>query len=135
MDHAFRLTCGNDLRKSIEDYCRASGIKAGAVVTAVGCLYRAVVRLADGSTRKQFDGHYEIVSLVGTIAENGCHLHISFSDENGQTYGGHLCYGCLVNTTAEVVVRSLDHRYRFHREFDESTGYDELVVTVKEEQK
>lgn len=37
-----------------------------------------------------FDGPYEIVSLVGTIAVNGPHIHISLSDGTGTTIGGHL---------------------------------------------
>jgi uncharacterized protein len=37
-----------------------------------------------------FDGPFEIVSLVGTIAINGPHIHIALSDGNGTTLGGHL---------------------------------------------
>jgi predicted DNA-binding protein with PD1-like motif len=33
------------------------------------------------------DSHFEIVSLVGTLAVNGAHLHISISDPHGKTIG------------------------------------------------
>ena len=126
--HAFRLTYGTDLRQGIEEYCQANNVSAAAIVTVVGCVYRARMRLADGETIREYDDHYEIVSLTGTVSPDGSHLHISLADEEGKVIGGHMCYGCLVNTTAEVVLASLDEEYQFSREFDDSTGYDELVI-------
>ncbi len=114
--HAFRLTYGMDLRQGIEDYCRDNDIHSAAIVTVVGCVYRARIRLADGETIEEYDDRYEIVSL----------------DEDGRVIGGHMCNGCLVNTTAEVVLVSLDEEYRFSREYDDSTGYDELVIRKRQ---
>ncbi len=126
--HAFRLTRGSDLRKGIEDYCHDNSINAAAVVTVVGCVYRASMRLADGKTVRDFENDYEIVSLTGTVSRDGVHMHISLADEEGKVIGGHMAYGCLVNTTAEIVLVSLDEEFSFTREYDESTGYDELNV-------
>ena len=64
--HAFRLTYGMDLRQGIEDYCRDNNIHSAAIVTVVGCVYRARIRLADGETIEEYDDRYEIVSLTGT---------------------------------------------------------------------
>ena len=130
--HAFRLTYGMDLRQGIEDYCRDNDIHSAAIVTVVGCVYRARIRLADGETIEEYDDRYEIVSLTGTISPDGSHMHISLSDEDGRVIGGHMCNGCLVNTTAEVVLVSLDEEYRFSREYDDSTGYDELVIRKRQ---
>jgi hypothetical protein len=49
-------------------------------------------------------GKHEIVSLVGTLALDGDHLHIAVSDSTGRTIGGHLMEGSLVYTTAEIAV-------------------------------
>ena len=130
--HAFRLTYGMDLRQGIEDYCRDNDIHSAAIVTVVGCVYRARIRLADGETIEKYDDRYEIVSLTGTISPDGSHMHISLADEDGRVIGGHMCNGCLVNTTAEVVLVSLDEEYRFSREYDDSTGYDELVIRKRQ---
>ena len=130
--HAFRLTYGMDLRQGIEDYCRDNNIHSAAIVTVVGCVYRARIRLADGETIEEYDDRYEIVSLTGTISPDGSHMHISLADEDGRVIGGHMCNGCLVNTTAEVVLVSLDEEYRFSREYDDSTGYDELVIRKRQ---
>lgn len=128
---AFRLTNGTDLRKGIEEYCQTHGIISGCIVTAVGSLYPARMRMARGDVIKDFTDHYEITSLTGTVSADGVHLHITISDEDGKAYGGHLVYGCTVNTTAEIILLSLDDEYSFTREFDESTGYKELVITEK----
>jgi len=131
MKYAFRLVYGQDLRKSIEDFCKNNNISSAAIVTVVGCVYQAKIRLADGKTQKQFNNHYEIISLTGTISPDGSHMHIGLSDINGNCIGGHLSYGCLVNTTAECVIESLDDRYSFSRQYDSNTGYDELYIKEK----
>jgi uncharacterized protein len=41
--------------------------------------------------------------------------------------GGHAGHGCIVHTTAEVMVVLLP-THRFTREADATTGYEELVV-------
>ena len=50
---------------------------------------------------------------------------------NMQTIGGHLKDNCLVNVTAEIVLAEFDE-YEFFREFDESTGYKELVIKERQ---
>lgn len=126
-EHAFRLTKGQDLKAELEKYVQENNIKAAIIVSCVGCLYEAVIRNAGGEKSIELKEKLEIVSITGTLSENGCHIHISVSDENLKTYGGHLKKGCLVNTTAEIVLLELEN-YSFKREMDESTGYKELVI-------
>ena len=125
--HAFRLTKGMDLKKSIEQYVVDHKIKSGVILSAVGCLYQVCLRTADGVTVKQINEDHEIVSATGTLSMDGCHIHVSLSDVNLKTIGGHLKYNCLVNVTAEIVLGEFDE-FEFTREFDESTGYKELVI-------
>lgn len=128
MYHCFRLTRGADLYRSIEAYAKEHRIAAGTVLSAVGCVYRWEVRDAGGVNVQSGTENVEIVSLMGTVSENGCHLHVSFSREDLSVFGGHLCEGCLVNTTAEIVIEELEE-FTFSREPDEKTGYDELVIS------
>ena len=65
---------------------------------------------------------------MGTLSKDGVHIHISVSDTNGNTIGGHLMNGCIINTTAEVIILNLD-KFLFERNYDESTGYKELEIT------
>ena len=129
MYKCFRLTKGMDLKEEIEKYSINNKI-SGAIICSVGCLSKLTIRLADGESILEKDGMFEIVSVTGTLSPDGVHIHISVSDEAGNTIGGHLKNGCIVNTTAEVCLVIFDN-ISFSREFDESTGYDELVVHEK----
>ena len=126
--HAFRLTKGMDLKKCIEDYVVEHKIKSGVILSGVGCLYKVVLRTADGVTVKTIDDHYEIVSVTGTLSQDGVHIHASFSDITGKTIGGHLSDGCIVNTTAEIILCETEDKV-FTREYDESTGYKEIIMS------
>ena len=129
-EHAFRLTKGQDLKLELEKYVKQNKIQAATILSCVGCLYEAVIRNAGGKDCVKLNKKLEIVSMTGTLSENGCHLHISVSDEKLNTFGGHLKDGCLVNTTAEIVLLELED-YSFTREMDEATGYKELVIRKK----
>ena len=122
-----RLRPGDDLRRELETITRRHQIRAGAIVTAVGSLERATVRLADDKEGTEFPGKLEIVSLTGTLGPDGVHLHLSASDREGRTVGGHLLEGCPIYTTAEIVMVELQD-LTFARELDPQTGYHELVV-------
>lgn len=126
MYHCFRLVKGMDLKKEIEEFAINNKI-SGVVLSSVGCLSKLAIRLADGKTVLEDEQPYEIVSVMGTLSKDGVHLHISASDSEGKTIGGHLKNGCIVNTTAEVVILEIKD-VEFSREFDESTGYEELVI-------
>lgn len=128
--YVFRLTKGNDLRIGIEEYLKDHEILNGSILSGVGCLSKVKIRLAKAKTFYEKTDDYEIVSLCGTSSLDGVHLHLSCSDSSGKTIGGHLCYGSIVNTTAEIVYLSLDE-YELQRKFDQTTGYDELVVKEK----
>lgn len=124
---ALRLAPGDDLRAHLEAVTAARGIRAACVVSAVGSLDKAFIRLADEPKASGFDGPFEIVSLSGTLSPDGPHLHISVADSNGIVIGGHLGAGSIVRTTAELVIGVLDG-VSFSREQDARTGYKELVI-------
>ncbi len=126
-EHIFRLHRGDDLLESIAGYCKEHGINAGYAACCVGCVDQAAIRSADGHTIHSLQERLEIVSLTGTVSQNRCHLHIALAREDLRVIGGHLCAGCLVNTTAEIVLCELDH-LTFRKEFDPATGYNELLI-------
>lgn len=128
---AFRLKPGEDLKEGIERVVKEKQIRAGWVATCVGSLTDYHIRFADRPQGNTGSGHFEIVSLTGTVSLNGSHLHISISDSTGKTTGGHLLTGCKVYTTAEIVLLSTD-KYEFTREKDGTTPWEELHVKQKE---
>jgi predicted DNA-binding protein with PD1-like motif len=126
MYKCFRLTKGMDLKAVVEKYSIDNKI-SGVIISSVGSLSHVAIRLAGVNDILQKDGKFEIVSITGTLSPDGVHIHISVADEFGNTIGGHLKDGCIVNTTAEVCLLIFDN-ISFSREFDESTGYEELIV-------
>ena len=124
--HCVRLRRGDDLMLSIKELCREKHIAAGVVLSAVGCISQGRVRDASGVIIRDIQDHCEIVSLNGTVSEARCHLHIALSKEDLSTIGGHLCPGCIINTTCELVIGELPG-VKFGVEEDTETGYDELV--------
>lgn len=127
MNHAFRLTRGQDLKKEIIAYCKKENIKAGVILSAVGCISHLHIRLAEAKDYIDKEECYEIVSITGTVSDTDVHIHISASDNEGKTVGGHLKDGTIVDTTCEVVMYELKD-YIFDREADKETGYDELAI-------
>lgn len=123
---AFRLTKGDDLRASIEEKCLQQHVDTAVVLSGVGCLYQVSIRLADAVNYLKQCRDYEIVSLTGTVSKGSAHIHIALSDDEGRCIGGHLEKGCLINTTGEIVLGILEE-YGSQREYDENTGYDEIV--------
>jgi len=137
--HALRLTPGEELKSSILQYCADHSLDAAFVITCVGSLNRAHLRLAfpDGEAfdRKswsegiKWEKRSEILSLVGTIADRGefGHLHISLGDASGAVMGGHLIGDAIIGTTAEIVLGECQS-LTFSREHDSRTGFGELAV-------
>ena len=125
--HAFRLKPGQDLKQEIEAFTRRENIEAGWIMTCVGSLTQTTLRFANQPESVKSTGHFEIVSLVGTVSVHGSHLHLSVSDSTGQTIGGHLSAENLVFTTAEIVLGE-SKTMVFTRENDGSTPWKELQV-------
>jgi predicted DNA-binding protein with PD1-like motif len=125
--YALRLKPGEDLRQQLNAFVQANHIVAGTMITCVGSLTVTTLRLANQEGPSVYKGHFEIVSLVGTLSTNGSHLHLAVSDSTGRTIGGHLMDGCRVYTTAEIVLGELP-QLEFRREKDDTFGYQELVV-------
>ena len=129
--HAFRLKPGADLKQSIQQYVKNNHIQAGWISTCVGSLTNYTIRFANQPNGSSDSGHFEIVSLTGTVSTNGSHLHISLSDSTGKTIGGHLMDGCKVYTTAELVILSTKDLI-FKREKDGTTPWEELQIMENE---
>ncbi|MEU9632586.1 PPC domain-containing DNA-binding protein [Streptomyces luteogriseus] len=126
--HAFRLAHGVDLRKAIEHCVAERDIRAGCLVTCIGGLSSAVLRMPGAVEFNHLEGEFEIISAAGTLSVNGSHIHLSLSDGEGAVRGGHLDYGSTVRLSAEIVVLE-NPQLVFSREFDPDTGFRELVVT------
>jgi predicted DNA-binding protein with PD1-like motif len=125
-----RLTPGEDLCRALETAVTAQGCAAAFILSGIGSLAEARVRLAGTSETQTISGNLEIVSLAGTIAANGSHLHGTLATADGKVLGGHIAYGCIIRTTAEVLLALLPE-WDFKREPNAMTGSAELVIRRK----
>ncbi len=124
---ALRLRPQQDLLAELETLIRSQQIEAACVLTCVGSLTTAVLRLANQDQATTYSGQFEIVSLTGLLSIHGLHCHMAIADSTGHTIGGHVLKGCCIYTTAELVLGILPD-VRFQREPDLETGYRELVL-------
>ncbi len=134
--HILRLQPGEDLLGSLFRWARATQISAASIVSAVGSLDIAAIRFANQSYITTLQGPFEVVSLMGNLdrqsnpAEGSGHVHISVSNGQGETFGGHLWEGSIIFTTMELTLLELPHGL-FLRVPDlgkGGSGYDELQV-------
>ena len=122
-----RLTPGQDLRAALQAVLATRALAAAFVLQGIGSLNAAQLRLAGASTPLELRGDLEILTLAGTLSPDGPHLHMTVSDADGRVFGGHVAAGCIVRTTAEVLLALLPG-HRFSREVDALSGFGELVV-------
>jgi predicted DNA-binding protein with PD1-like motif len=125
--YVFRLKPGQDLSDGISNFVKEHNVQAGWISTCVGSLTDFTIRFANQNESSQGSGHFEIVSMTGTVSVNGSHVHISISDSTGKTIGGHLMPGCKIYTTAEIVIQQNDDLI-FTREEDGTTPWKELQI-------
>jgi uncharacterized protein len=122
-----RLTPGQDLRAALEAVLVERTLSAGFVLQGIGSLSMANLRYAGATQATELRGDLEILTLGGSLSHDGAHLHISLADARGHVMGGHVAPGCIVRTTAEVLIALLPD-YRFTREADLNTGFNELLI-------
>ena len=123
---ALRLRPGQDLLDELKRFARERGLAAGFVASCAGSARRACIRFANQPSGDTREGHFEIVSLSGTLSAEGAHLHVALSDSTGATFGGHLLSGTILYTTAEIVLGEPEG-VEFAREPDSTYGYRELA--------
>lgn len=101
------LNPGSDLRQTLQQLAveeRASGFVLGVV----GNLSQAAFQCPGQSEPTVLSGELEIITLNGTLAPEGVHLHLSVSDGACQVWGGHLEPGSRVLGGADLLVGLLD---------------------------
>lgn len=102
------LPIDEDLIGGIKKICVDNGIRCGQILTVVGSIRHLSIEciVVNSETESGFDfgpprvisGPMQILSLVGIIFENEAgkmdtHIHGTFSDSDGNIYGGHVLEG------------------------------------------
>jgi predicted DNA-binding protein with PD1-like motif len=125
--YLLRLAHGADLLEEIERHVQEAGIRLGWL-WGLGAVSRGALAYYDqeGQAYKDIvlDRRLEIAGLTGNVSElQGqpmVHAHVTFADEEGRTYAGHLTKRSIV-FAAEVLLVGLQGPALI-REQDEQTG-------------
>lgn len=109
-----RFKRGDDILEQLNDLVRQNHISAGSF-TALGTVEKATVGyfIGDGQySQISLQGPLEIVSCIGNVSMKEdlpfVHAHITLSNREGRTYGGHLMAGSTVGATFELTLHSYD---------------------------
>ncbi len=140
--HSLRLLPGQDLLSGIMKVVNDKQLKAAWIISCVGSLDQYSIRYANQPDIDVGQGHFEIVSLVGTMTvvdatpdpgstiAGAWHIHISIGDETGKTISGHLATNSTIYTTAEIQI-GYSCNVEYSRAVDGTTPYDELQISPK----
>jgi predicted DNA-binding protein with PD1-like motif len=121
-----RFKTGEDILERLNDLVQRSQVSAGSF-TAIGAVEKATLGYFTGEGKyssNSLQGPLEIVSCLGNVSlKEGTpfvHAHITLSDKEGKTYGGHLMPGTTVGATFELNLQSYD-QMELRRKFDSET--------------
>lgn len=101
------LDPGSDLRQTLHQLA-VEEQASGFVLGVVGNLSQAAFQCPGQSQPTVLSGELEIITLNGTLAPEGVHLHLSVSDGACQVWGGHLEPGSRVLGGADLLVGLLE---------------------------
>lgn len=115
------------MRAALEAALAGAGVDAAFVLAGIGSLSVARLRLAGAKEPVELRGDLEILTLAGSLSVDGAHLHMALADAQGRVTGGHVAPGCVVRTTAEILLALLPEHH-FSRLPDAATGFPELAI-------
>ena len=121
-----RLPKGSEVLAGIAEICEKEGVQL-AEISAIGAVDKITVGLYNVEEQKYhsntFEDEMEMTGLLGTATRKDgqvyLHLHGSFSDVHGHTFGGHVNQA-FISATCEVVIRRIAGE--IGRRYDPETG-------------
>lgn len=128
--HVLRLDPGEEIIKSISDYCQEEKITCGTI-QAIGAVNQVTLAFFTPKTKEyseqKFTGDYEVCPLVGNVSTMDgkiyLHCHINLSGKDYKSFGGHL-KAAYVSATCEIFI--MDAGGELHRKKSEEIGLNLL---------
>jgi len=101
---------GDDVLEGVNRAIEEYGIKQGVVVSGIAALsqacYHKVLNFKDRAESEiiTVNAPCELGSMQGAIIDSKPHIHMTFSDVDGNTIAGHMHPGNIVLYVCEVVI-------------------------------
>jgi len=128
LTYLIRLEKGEEIIKTIAEFCQKNDIKAGYLqgIGAIDYLDIAMYNLDKKEySSKKIAEPLEITSLFGIITAKKIHIHITVGDKNAAVFGGHLQSG-IISVTGEIIL----HKFfgKIDRYKDEKIGLELMDI-------
>ena len=107
--HSLKLSPYSDLITCIKQFSFTNNLY-GYVSGVVGNLSKACIQCPGNQKITTFEGNLEIISLNGHFNNGDVHLHLSFSDEGCNVFGGHLEEGSIVKKGTDLLLVSFENK-------------------------
>jgi len=125
-----RIDKGEEIVETLLKLCKEQNIRLGTIA-GIGAAGLLTVGFFETATKtyhsKEFEGDYEITSLMGNITEKDgepyLHLHITFADTEQHAYGGHLS-SAVISGTFEGIIQTIEGS--LDRHFNDDVGLNLL---------
>ncbi len=111
--HFLRLMRGEDVLKSVIEYCKEKNLTSGAIY-GLGAVSTASLGYYDLDKKtyleNKFDFNAEVLCCTGNISKNEetndyiPHIHMIIGDIKGNTFGGHVLPGTIISVTGEFTI-------------------------------
>lgn len=144
---AASLAPGAPLTDSIEDICRAHGVRTAVIASAVGTVQELYLRNPRDNTTLPIQREYEwadqidtvylkrpmeILSLQGNVTIDDedrlwAHCHGIFSEAGGQVRGGHV-FRATIWTQGEIFIQELNDLWIDRERDHEVTGLPQIQL-------
>ncbi len=120
--YIIRLMAGEELFDCITKFCKEKDIH-GASFRGIGGTNDIDIGVLDPEKqeyiKKNFtDGQFEITSILGNVAQDKLHIHVTIAGADYKSYGGH-CLRAVCTPTMEIVLKEL---HPMEREMDLDSG-------------
>jgi uncharacterized protein len=125
-DYIVKLEVGDKVHEAILDFCAKEGVETGWI-TGLGAIKDISLGYYNLNTKQygfqKYSEIYEVMGLIGNIAlvdnKPFLHIHTSISDENNQTFSGHLEFATVAVT---LELRITAYRESISRLFEDAVG-------------
>jgi uncharacterized protein len=125
-EYILKLEVGDKVHGAILDFCSKENIETGWI-TGLGAIKDISLGYYNLDTKsysfQKYSEIFEVMGLIGNIAlidnKPFLHIHTSISDENNQTFSGHLEYATVAVT---LELRITAYNESISRLFEDAVG-------------
>lgn len=99
-----KLHQGQDLKVELDRLAKRRSLKGSHILTCTGSLAKVVLRYSSQSRPLTLQGHFEVVSLAGSLSTVDSHYRLIIDDGERKSSEAQLLEGSIVHTSMKIVI-------------------------------